>query len=89
MLNRQFTKITTGTALSNLGSFASISSDAKSFALGANIVTDRTVWGLQLSGGATEGIFKLFNNEVNCQPPTLLPIVNYQLLICSLSTANC
>lgn len=63
-LNKQFTKIATGTAFGNLGNFASISSDAKSFAIGGNIVTKTSsVWGLELSGGATEGIFRLLNNE--------------------------
>jgi hypothetical protein len=63
-LNKQFTKIATGTAFGNVGNFASISSDAKSFALGGNVVTKtRSIWGFELSGGATEGIFRLFNNE--------------------------
>lgn len=63
-LNKQFTKIATGTAFGNVGNFASISSDAKSFAIGGNLVAKRgSVWGLELSGGATEGIFRLFNNE--------------------------
>ncbi|MBN1181711.1 MAG: hypothetical protein JXB49_05440 [Bacteroidales bacterium] len=63
-LNKQFTKIATGTAFGNVGNFAAISSDAKSFAIGGNVVTKTSsVWGIELSGGATEGILKLFNNE--------------------------
>lgn len=63
-LNKQFTKIATGTAFGNIGNFASISSDAKSFAIGGNVVTNSSsVWGFELSGGATEGIFKLFNDQ--------------------------
>ncbi|HRE39152.1 MAG TPA: hypothetical protein PK092_11975 [Chitinophagaceae bacterium] len=63
-MNRQFTKVITGTAFSNVGNFAAISTDAKSFSLAGNFVTERTVWGIELSGGATEGIFKLFNNQI-------------------------
>jgi hypothetical protein len=63
-INKQFTKVSTGTAFSNVGNFAAISSDAKSFSLAGNIVSKGSVWGGELSGGATEGIFKLFNNEV-------------------------
>src|SRR5690606_32135004 len=62
-INKQFTKITTGTAFSNLGNFASVSSDSKSFIIGGNIIKNQSIWGVELSGGATEGIFKLFNNE--------------------------
>lgn len=62
-INKQFTKITTGTSFSSLGNFASISSDSKSFALSGNVITKESVWGFELSGGATEGILRLFNNE--------------------------
>lgn len=63
-INRQFTKVITGTAFSNVGNFAAISTDAKSFTVAGNFVSKESVWGFELSGGATEGIFKLFNNEV-------------------------
>lgn len=62
-LNRDFTKITTGTSFSNLGNFASISSDSKSFTLNGSIIAKESIFGIELSGGATEGIFKLFNNQ--------------------------
>lgn len=62
-LNREFTKITTGTSFSNLGNFASISSDSKSFTLNGNFIAKKSVLGIELSGGATEGIFNLFNNQ--------------------------
>lgn len=62
-LNRDFTKITTGTSFSNLGNFASISSDSKSFTLNGNFIAKESIFGIELSGGATEGIFKLFNNQ--------------------------
>jgi hypothetical protein len=63
-INRQFSKVITGTAFSNVGNFAAISTDAKSFSLGGNFVSEGSVWGVEVSGGATEGIFKLFNNEI-------------------------
>jgi len=63
-INRQFTKVITGTAFGNVGNFAAISTDAKSFSLAGNFISNESVWGIELSGGATEGIFKLFNNEV-------------------------
>lgn len=63
-LNKQFTKVTSGTAFGNLGNFASISSDAKSFTIGGSVLTkQQSIWGFELSAGATEGISKLFNNE--------------------------
>lgn len=62
-INKQFTKITTGTSFSGLGNFASVSSDSKSFSIGGNFLTNESLWGFEISGGATEGIFRLFNNE--------------------------
>ena len=62
-VNTQFAKLVTGTAFGNVGNFVSISSDAKPFAVAGNIVGKRSIWGFELSGGATEGIFKLFDNE--------------------------
>lgn len=63
-LNRQFTKIATGTAFGGIGNFISVGSDAKSLAMNFNYVTkDMSVWGAEVSGGATEGVLKLFNNE--------------------------
>ncbi|CAD0006073.1 hypothetical protein [Flavobacterium salmonis] len=64
VVNKQFTKIATGTAFSNLGNFVSVSSDAKSFAIAGSLATKtKSVWGIELSGGATEGAYRLFNNE--------------------------
>ncbi len=63
-INRQFTKVVTGTAFGNIGNFAAISTDSKSFSFSGNFVANKSVIGVEVSGGATEGIFKLFNNEV-------------------------
>jgi hypothetical protein len=63
LLNREFTKIVTGKSFSNLGNFASVSSDAKTLTVGGNLIKKESVLGFELSGGATEGILKLINNE--------------------------
>lgn len=63
-INRQFTKATTGTAFSNFGNFASVGSDAKTFTLGINSVNSKgNILGVELSGGASEGLFKIFTNQ--------------------------
>jgi hypothetical protein len=62
-LNREFTKITTGTAFSSLGSYASVATDDKSFTLGGSIVQNKSVFAFEVSGGATEGILKIMDKE--------------------------
>ena len=48
-LDHQFTKITTGTAFSTLGNFASVASDAKTLAIAGSIVRGRSILGLELN----------------------------------------
>lgn len=63
-INRQFTKATTGTSFSNFGNFASVGTDAKTFTLGINSVNSKgNILGIELSGGASEGLFKIFTNQ--------------------------
>lgn len=63
-LSSKFSKVSTGSTFGEIGSYAAISSDDKSLSFAGSLLKKNEIFSLELSGGATEGVLKLFDNAV-------------------------
>ena len=65
-INVEFSKTITGNAFSNIGNFVTLSTTDKSLGFSGNILKNNGILGFEVSGGAQNGIFNMFNeNSIN------------------------
>lgn len=63
VINNEFSKIITGSSLGSLGNFAAVSTADNTLKAGINIVKDARIIGINISGGATDGISNIISNS--------------------------
>lgn len=62
-LKREFANIATGNTFSTIGNFASVSTKSETLSASLILISDNgNVWGIELSGGATQGVATLFDD---------------------------
>lgn len=62
LIEFEYAKIVTKTALSNFGNYAAVSTTDNSLEASVNFLDGKKIWGLTAGGGATEGVSELFKN---------------------------
>ncbi|MDC9723888.1 MAG: hypothetical protein PSN34_14100 [Urechidicola sp.] len=63
IMSLQFSKILTGNSFTNFGRYVSVSNTDKTLSISGTIINNKeSVWGFEISGGATNGVSSIFNN---------------------------